>query len=170
MLEDVSELCSLTLDVPTAIDDCSGIITATTNDPTTYLSSGNYVVHWTFDDGNGNSTTVNQNVTVTQDSILVHNAFSPNDDGLNEFFNIENIENTLCFPTNSVEIYNRWGVLVYETDQYDNYSRVFKGVSDGRITIDRAVELPTGTYFYIINYSTSKGEFLNKKGYVYLSK
>ncbi|MGV1012069.1 MAG: gliding motility-associated C-terminal domain-containing protein [Flavobacterium sp.] len=170
MLEDMSELCSITLDVPTAIDECSGIITATTDDPITYLSSGSYVVHWTFDDGHGNSTTVNQNVNVTQDSIVVHNAFSPNDDGLNEFFNIENIENTLCFPTNSVEIYNRWGVLVYETDQYDNYSRVFKGVSEGRVTIDRAVELPTGTYFYIINYSTSKGEFLNKKGYVYLSK
>ena len=77
---------------------------------------------------------------------------------------------TIKIPTNKVEIYNRWGVLVYETDQYDNNSRVFKGISEGRVTIDRAMELPTGTYYYILNYTTSDGEYLSKKGYVYLSK
>ena len=170
MLVNVTGLCSVTLDVPTTTDNCAGIITGATNDPLTYSNHGSHVVHWTFDDGNGNIFTVNQNVTVTQDDIIVHNAFSPNNDGLNEFFNIENIENTVCFPTNKVEIYNRWGVLVYETDQYDNNSRVFKGISEGRVTIDRAMELPTGTYYYILNYTTSEGEYLNKKGYVYLSK
>ena len=170
MLSEVTGLCSVTLDAPTTTDNCTGIITGTTNDPLTYSSHGSHVVHWTFDDGNGNSFTVNQNVNVNQDDIIVHNAFSPNNDGLNEFFNIENIENTVCFPTNKVEIYNRWGVLVYETDQYDNNSRVFKGISEGRVTIDRAMELPTGTYYYILNYTTSDGEYLSKKGYVYLSK
>ena len=170
MLAEVTGLCSVTLDAPTTTDNCAGIITGTTNDPLTYTSHGSHVVHWTFDDGNGNSFTVNQNITITQDDIIVHNAFSPNNDGLNEFFNIENIENTVCFPTNKVEIYNRWGVLVYETEQYDNNSRVFKGISEGRVTIDRAMELPTATYYYILNYTTSEGEYLNKKGYIYLSK
>ena len=170
MLANISGICSVTVDIPTTTDNCSELLTGTTTDPLTYSLHGNYIVHWTFDDGHGNSITVNQNVAVTQEDLVVHNAFSPNNDGLNEFFNIENIENTICFPSNRVEIYNRWGVLVYETDQYDNNSRVFKGISEGRVTIDRAMELPTGTYYYILNYTTSEGEYLNKKGYVYLSK
>jgi gliding motility-associated-like protein len=170
MLANISGICSVTVDIPTTTDNCAELLTGTTTDPLTYSLHGNYIVHWTFDDGHGNSITVNQNVAVTQEDLIVHNAFSPNNDGLNEFFNIENIENTICFPSNRVEIYNRWGVLVYETDQYDNNSRVFKGISEGRVTIDRAMELPTGTYYYILNYTTSEGEYLNKKGYVYLSK
>ena len=81
-------------------------------------------------------------------SFLVHNAFSPNNDDKNEVFYIENIEQTTCFPSNAVEIYNRWGILVYETKQYDNVARVFKGISEGRITIDTSEHLPTGTYIY----------------------
>jgi hypothetical protein len=42
----------------------------------------------------------------------VHNAFSPNGDGVNEMFTIDNIDDTICYPENTVEIYNRWGVLV----------------------------------------------------------
>jgi gliding motility-associated-like protein len=45
-------------------------------------------------------------------TILVHNAFSPNGDGINEVFVIDNLEDVLCYPTNSLQIYNRWGVLV----------------------------------------------------------
>ncbi|MFV8340736.1 gliding motility-associated C-terminal domain-containing protein, partial [Flavobacterium sp. LB3P21] len=104
--------------------------------------------------------------------IDVHNAFSPNGDGTNEAFVIENIENILCYPDNTVEIYNRWGVLVYETNGYNNTSKAFTGLSKGRTTIGQSQELPTGTYFYILNY-TSIGENsqiqTNKKdGYLYL--
>ncbi|MFV5695956.1 gliding motility-associated C-terminal domain-containing protein, partial [Flavobacterium sp. LB3P122] len=106
--------------------------------------------------------------------IDVHNAFSPNGDGTNEAFVIENIESTLCYPDNTVEIYNRWGVLVYETKGYDNTSKAFTGFSKGRTTIGQSQELPAGTYFYILNY-TSIGEnnqiMTNKKdGYLYLAR
>jgi hypothetical protein len=43
-------------------------------------------------------------------TVLVHNAFSPNGDGVNEMFTIDNIDDTIC-PENTVEN-NRWGVLV----------------------------------------------------------
>jgi gliding motility-associated-like protein len=67
-------------------------------------------------------------------SVVVHNAFSPNGDGINEKFVIDNIDDTVCYPDNTVEIYNRWGVLVYETKGYNNTSNAFEGISAGRST------------------------------------
>jgi hypothetical protein len=70
---------------------------------------------------------------------------------------------------NSVEIYNRWGVLVYETKNYDNSTRKFEGVSEGRTTINKSDDLPTGTYFYIIQW-TDGTQKINKDGYLYLTR
>ncbi|MFO8148578.1 MAG: HYR domain-containing protein, partial [Gillisia sp.] len=50
--------------VPTATDNCGGIINGTTNDPLTYNEQGTYTITWTFDDGNGNITTQEQTVIV----------------------------------------------------------------------------------------------------------
>ncbi len=102
--------------------------------------------------------------------LVVHNAFSPNNDGRNDHFQIDNSENRECFPSVKVEVYNRWGVLVFESNDYDNGSRAFKGISEGRTTINKNDGLPTGTYFYIIQYTTSDGKTENKDGYLYLSK
>src|SRR5690606_9037143 len=103
-------------------------------------------------------------------NIIVHNAFSPNNDGKNDRFIIENIEDISCYPTNSLQIYNRWQVLVYETQQYDNRTRYFSGISEGRATVDKQSELPTGTYFYLLQYTTSDGKVVKKDGYLYLSR
>ncbi|TDE41531.1 hypothetical protein E0I26_16315, partial [Flavobacterium rhamnosiphilum] len=104
--------------------------------------------------------------------IIVHNAFSPNGDGINEVFTIENIEDT-CYIGNTVEIYNRWGVLVFETRGYDNVTKVFRGISEGRTTISQSSGLPTGTYFYILNYTSVVGgntQTNKKSGYLYLTR
>jgi len=69
-----------------------------------------------------------------------------------------------------VEIYNRWGVLVFETRGYDNNTRVFRGVSEGRATLNKSAELPTGTYFYIIQYKTVEGSTVSKEGWLYLTR
>jgi gliding motility-associated-like protein len=107
-------------------------------------------------------------------TVTVHNAFSPNGDGINEVFIIDNIDDTLCYPDNTVAIYNRWGVLVFETSGYNNTSRAFKGISDGRSTISQSSGLPTGTYFYILNYTSIDGNggvnTNTKDGYLYLTK
>ena len=104
------------------------------------------------------------------ESIEVHNAFTPNNDGINEWFQIDHIEDFDCYPSNKVEIYNRWGILVYETKNYDNLGRRFEGISEGRITVNKSSELPTGTYFYIIQYTTTDGQTVNKDGYLYLTR
>ncbi len=107
--------------------------------------------------------------TVKNDmSLLIYNAVSPNGDGLNDYFLIDNINK---FPNNSVQIFNRWGIKVFDTKNYGTNNNVFTGVSDGRVTMDKNQKLPTGTYFYIINYefTDKSGTTTNKKtGYLHL--
>jgi hypothetical protein len=62
-------------------------------------------------------------------------------------FVIDGLEDTICYPENTVEIYNRWGVLVFETRNYNNETNAFNGYSNGRTTVGRSSGLPTGTYF-----------------------
>ncbi len=66
-LPTVTAQCAVTagtITAPTATDNCSGTLTATTSDPLTYNAQGTYVITWTYNDGNGNSTTQTQNVVV----------------------------------------------------------------------------------------------------------
>ncbi|MGC4040094.1 MAG: gliding motility-associated C-terminal domain-containing protein [Flavobacterium sp.] len=140
------------------------------------LTVGNYVITYNNNDSIC-PTIVEISITVDEDcfpegcgSIIIHNAFTPNNDGLNEWFQIDNIESIGCYPTNNVEIYNRWGVLVYETKDYNNTTRRFEGISEGRVTINKEKELPTGTYFYIISYKTTEGNTITKDGYLYLTR
>jgi hypothetical protein len=117
--------------------------------------------------------TVNDDcVVLACGNIIVHYAFSPNNDSqnLNEVFIIENIDDFICYPSNRVEIYNRWGTLVYDADGYDNKTVAFRGVSEGKWTVNQANELPVGTYFYTLQYTTIEGKTIKKQGFVYLSR
>jgi gliding motility-associated-like protein len=106
--------------------------------------------------------------------VFVNNAFSPNNDGVNEEFFIDNIDDTICYPDNIVQIYNRWGVLVFETKNYNNTTNKFTGVSRGRTTISESSGLPTGTYFYVLSYSSvdnnNNVQTNTKDGYLYLTR
>lgn len=66
--------CAVTLDRPTATDNCLGQIIASSNDPLTYTEAGTYTVHWVYEDGRGNSSTQEQTVTVTGDNPPVPDA------------------------------------------------------------------------------------------------
>ena len=74
--------------------------------------------------------------------IFIPEGFSPNHDGTNDFFVITKPFNT----TISMELFNRWGNLVYKAPDYKNEF-------DGRGNQPNRVlgeELPDGTYYYII--------------------
>ena len=99
--------------------------------------------------------------------VVVYNAVSPNADGVNDYFNIDGIDK--C-KNNTVSIYNRWGVKVYETTAYNTNGNVFKGISEGRVTIDKNEKLPVGTYFYVINFLDDNGnKNVVKSGYLYIN-
>lgn len=69
-LTDITGDCHTTVtNFPTATDNCTGVITATTTDPLSYSTPGNYIIHWTYNDGNGNTATQNQNVTITSPAL-----------------------------------------------------------------------------------------------------
>jgi gliding motility-associated-like protein len=74
--------------------------------------------------------------------LTIFNEFTPNGDGSNEFFFIVCAEN---YPNNKLEIFNRYGNLVYKTRGYKND---WKGVANVNGTFNDNV-LPTGTYYYI---------------------
>ncbi|MCB0840430.1 MAG: T9SS type A sorting domain-containing protein, partial [Bacteroidetes bacterium] len=60
----ISGVGSVTVTAPTATDNCAGSVTGTTSDPTSYNTIGTYSILWTYNDGNGNTTTQTQSVTV----------------------------------------------------------------------------------------------------------
>jgi large repetitive protein len=140
---------------------------------------GNYIVTYTICDViNPNNCSTATIIIVVKDpcdfddspsscDIIVYNTISANGDGINEAFVLEGIER---YPNNSVCIFNRWGVLVYDAKGYNNSTVVFKGISEGRSTIKQADGLPEGTYFYVLKYTKSNGNVKEKAGYLYINR
>jgi gliding motility-associated-like protein len=85
-----------------------------------------------------------------QGELVVFNAVSPNGDGKNDYWYIQNIEILDETKANHVSVYNRWGDVVFETDTYDNQTNVFAGVGKG------GNQLPTGIYYYKIEFKSSR--------------
>ncbi|MCZ8284046.1 MAG: T9SS type A sorting domain-containing protein, partial [Bacteroidia bacterium] len=56
--------CSVTLTRPTATDNCTGTVTATTTAPLSYTAQGTYTVNWVYNDGHGNTANQSQTVVV----------------------------------------------------------------------------------------------------------
>ncbi|WP_370012429.1 gliding motility-associated C-terminal domain-containing protein, partial [Winogradskyella sp.] len=77
--------------------------------------------------------------------LTIYNEFSPNGDGVNETFVIDCLER---FPNNKLEVYNRWGNIVYAKNGYLND---WDGTSNGRAVINQSDELPVGTYYYVLD-------------------
>ena len=99
--------------------------------------------------------------------LVPYNGMSVDGDGKNDYFHIGGIER---YPNNVVRIYNRWGVKVFETEGYDNVTRVFRGISNGRVTIEQAEKLAQGTYYYVIEYYDSNNNKESLVGWLYLKK
>ena len=101
--------------------------------------------------------------------VVVYNGVTPNGDGLNDYFLIDNIQN---LANNNVQIFNRWGVKVFETNNYDSAGNVFDGYSEGRLTISGNDQLPTGTYYYVLSYDFTDNDStqrVKKAGYLYIT-
>jgi gliding motility-associated-like protein len=79
-------------------------------------------------------------ITIDQDVFEIFNSFSPNADGTNDTWNIPNASN---YPEISVQIFNKWGNLLYEQNKV---YVPWDGTNDG-------AKLPSDTYFYIVKLS-----------------
>ena len=106
--------------------------------------------------------------TVSPTSVLTpYNAISLNGDNKNDYFHIEGIEK---YPDNTVRIYNKEGLKVFEVTGYDNKNQSFKGFTQGEVAVKKSLELPIGTYFYFIEYTDENHQLQRKKGWLYLKK
>lgn len=103
--------------------------------------------------------------------LMVYNAISPNGDGQNDYLRIDGLK-ACTNGSNTVQIYDRWGVKVYETKDYGENGNVFTGFSDGKNTVNKNKYLPSGTYFYVIEMNSGTGAnspSMSKVGYLYIN-
>ena len=107
-----------------------------------------------------------QTVTPTS-GVTPYNGISLNGDNQNDYFHVEGIEK---YPNNTVRIYNKEGLKVFDIIGYDNKKQSFKGFTQGNIAIKKSLELPTGTYFYFIEYTDESRRLQRKIGWLYLRK
>ena len=83
--------------------------------------------------------------------VVANNIITPNGDGVNDVWVIENIEH---YPNATVKVFDRAGHLVFSQTNYDNkWNGYFKGKP-----------LQRGTYYYAIDFG--KGKNLTSKGYI----
>jgi gliding motility-associated-like protein len=95
--------------------------------------------------------------------VLVYQGVSPNGDGLNDSWIIDYIA---LYPSNLVQLFDRYGVLVYEVTGYNNQDKVFDGFSN-RGNPGGDGSLPEATYYYRIRLNADLPVL---KGYVILNR
>ncbi|MFL1013579.1 HYR-like domain-containing protein [Flavisericum labens] len=152
------------------------VIDGTIFDPTT-VPEGNYLFNYTVT--NNSCKLTNQFDINLNDDCVVYSCISstadvdiskiltPNNDLRNDTFNVffklnEAIDDlSTCDIKVQVQLYNRWGTKVFESNDYDNkwQGKAPKGSSGN------AEKLPTGTYYYIVNLKNSGLKPI--QGYIY---
>ncbi|WP_293297281.1 gliding motility-associated C-terminal domain-containing protein [Allomuricauda sp.] len=99
-----------------------------------------FVDQWDIDESNNSA-----EAFVEPGCLVVYNEFSPNGDGVNDYFKIDCIAQ---YPNNSLQVYNRWGNIVFQTRSYKND---WDGTTNGRAVVQPEDQLPVGTYYYVLD-------------------
>lgn len=118
---------------PNSIDNTSGL----TNPTHLYSKDGTYNVWLVLTTDKGCMDSVNREVMIIIDEIEIPNIITPNGDYFNDAFVIKNIDK---LEWSNLIIYNRWGKVVYRSENYRNDW-------DGD-------NLADGVYFYTLEYRT----------------
>ncbi|WP_299782488.1 gliding motility-associated C-terminal domain-containing protein [uncultured Formosa sp.] len=128
-------------------------INGSSYDPINSEVGATYVFTFTEAEGCQNQTTVS--ILVNEDCVeptcdpIVSTTVTPNGDQWNEYFTVTGLDR--CGFVINVEIYNRWGALVYKAQDYQNN---WNGKND-KGAFGNASNLPTGTYYYIVTLKNS---------------
>lgn len=96
---------------------------------------------------------------IGSDGLTVYNGISPNNDGLNDVFIIEGVE----LFNNNLKIFNRWGRVVYDVE---NYKNTFNGVANKKVVGTKGNKLPVGTYFYVLELAKENKSY---SGWIYIN-
>lgn len=117
-----------------------------------FLSEGQYTLVITDSYGCVDSLTT---LLTCVSPISIPQLFTPNADGKNDVFEIKGIER---YPNNVLEIYNRWGNLVYQKTNYQNNW-------NGKYNANKEL-LPASTYFVVLQLGDTNNKTLT--GYLEL--
>ncbi|HWR99054.1 MAG TPA: gliding motility-associated C-terminal domain-containing protein, partial [Prolixibacteraceae bacterium] len=121
--------------------------------------SGETSFRWNASDGKAYSlSSASAYITVTQSEIFIPEGFSPNGDGINDYFVIAGAEQY----TITLRVFNRWGNKVFEAT---NYKNDWNGISNIGVLIND--ELPGGTYYYTVSFNNDQKE---RVGYLTLNR
>lgn len=110
-----------------------------------YTSKENSDIYWEF----GTETYSPFTVVLAESSLEVPNAFSPNGDGINDYFNVYNVKSIISF---SAAIYNRWGQQLYSwgIDEMECESCGWDGTYKGK-------PVRAGVYFVVVKAKGADG-------------
>ncbi len=97
------------------------------------------------------SDSANVELTIQDCPEVLGNTLTPNGDGLNDFLEILGIEN---YPGNEVSVLDRWGSIVFHTEDYDNSdeSRRWQGMQKSGDVLN------AGTYYYVVRHDKYNGQ------------
>ena len=102
-------------------------------------------------------------VDLTVCDVIIPDGFSPNNDGINDTFEIPNL--AVIYPNYKLEIYNRYGSLIYtgnrNKENWDGTS------TEGGLNLGDKL-LATGVYFYILNFNDGTRKAI--QGRLYLNR
>ena len=114
------------------------------------------------------------NLDVKIRDLHIPQGFSPDGDGINDGWHITGIE---YYPNNTVQIYNRWELKVWEVEGYlnDSPEKFFEGLANTGRSSGRV--LPETVYFYVVDLgetdidgNTVSEESRYRKGIVYIRR
>ncbi len=119
-----------------------------------YNMAGNFIVYLVASNSWGCADTASDTIYVTE-GIVVPNVFTPNGDGMNDVFHVR----AGGLKTYEIEIFNRWGQKVFESDSpmIDWTGRSLSGVEES-----------DGTYYWIIKATDYANKNYNLDGYLQL--
>jgi len=92
-----------------------------------------------------------QAIPTESSTVFIPEGFSPNGDGINDRFVIQQIPTGVSVD---LEVFNRWGHVVYRSQ---NYKNDWDGIANqGNGVATSGSGLPEGTYFYVVRLSNGK--------------
>ena len=121
--------------------------TGITLDPSNAIGVTTYYVTETEFGCEGPASQVN--ISFIGCDITVPTAFTPDGDGMNDDWEILDID--LTYPNNIVYVYNRWGNLLFTSEQGQYDTNRWDGTHNGEL-------LPIGSYYFIIEFNNEASE------------
>ena len=117
----------------------NGLFTSEQEEPEfTFMNPGTYPITLIVTASDGCTDSLTIIFIIQPQDVEIPNVFTPNGDGLNDALVFENVQ----YYSNQLKVYNRWGQVIYEANNYRNNWR--------------ATDVPDGTYYFILTLDNGK--------------